>query len=157
MNSRCSKCMNWNELPEPYKRYIKSLKNVSWLYYVWRPWWAGLYVCRTWKIINEVVSEQDTYLMKTCATVTALKHIRGDGTMSWSGNVWGVCVTDRGGWGLWQWAGASRPTSLALHIQDTQFFKFSSDVKRTSSDRGRVPWSTLLHTQDTQLHFSNMS
>ena len=59
----------------------------------------AFFVSRTWKIINEVVSEKDTYLMKTCATVMALKHIRGDGTMSWSGNVWGVCVTDRGGWG----------------------------------------------------------
>ena len=97
----------------PWTLKIHQESKKCWLVagrYVWRSWWAGLFVSRTWKIINEVVSEQDTYPMKTCATVTALKHIRGDGTMSWSGNVWGVCVTDRGGWGLWQWAGASRPT-----------------------------------------------
>ena len=94
---------------DPWTLKIHQESKKCWLVvvrYVWRSWWAGLFVSRTWKIINEVVSEQDTYLMKTCATVTALKHIRGDGTMSWSGNVWGVCVTDRGGWSPWQWAGA---------------------------------------------------
>ena len=52
----------------------------------------------------------DEACFKTNLIGMELIHIRYDGTMSWSGNVWGVCVTDRGGWGLWQGAFALKPT-----------------------------------------------